>query len=250
LLIFSTSIGCSLGAGSTGTLFGPQDAETPVTRTRLAERPPTIHQLQFSAGDQPGHVKPKTAASAGSTAPVRKASAPTALPAEQVGPLRRVAETNSRVTAMLGEHWAFIEADRLAPDGKMTFGCCMESSRPVKLLYFSYSHNVAVAVLVQESTVISVSRQEGYIPPEGDEDVHKAVELAKSDSRLSAKASGLTGHGIMMEPARGVIWNDPGYGHRVMWVTFSHGDDGDPKLWAIVDLTDDTVLDAGEEPPR
>jgi hypothetical protein len=53
-----------------------------------------------------------------------------------------------------------------------------------------------------------------------------------------------------MHPDRGFFRNDPGYGHRIIWITFSQGQDGDPKYWAVVDLTEDTVLDAGEEPPR
>jgi len=42
-----------------------------------------------------------------------------------------------------------------------------------------------------------------------------------------------------MHPDRGFFRNDP----------FSQGQPGDPKYWAVVDLTEDKVLDAGEEPP-
>ena len=60
----------------------------------------------------------------------------------------------------------------------------------------------------------------------------------------------LQGHGLLMQPDRGFFKNDPGYQHRVIWITFSQGQDGDPKYWAQVDLTEDRVLDAGDEPPR
>lgn len=78
----------------------------------------------------------------------------------------------------------------------------------------------------------------------------RGIELARADPRLAGKVQDLRGHGLLMQPDRGFFRNDPGYGHRVIWITFSQGVGGDPKYWAQVDLTDDRVLDAGEEPPR
>jgi hypothetical protein len=98
--------------------------------------------------------------------------------------------------------------------------------------------------------VFSTARLEGYLPPEGPQDVQRGIELARADSRLTGKVQSLEGHGLLMHPDRGFFKNDPGYGHRIIWITFSQGQDGDPKYWAVVDLTEDTVLDAGEEPPR
>lgn len=98
--------------------------------------------------------------------------------------------------------------------------------------------------------VLSVSRLEGYQPPEGRQDVQRGIELAKADPRLAGKVDQLQGHGLLMQPDRGFFRNDPGYAHRTIWITFSKGEDGDPKFWAVVDLTDDKVLEAGEEPPR
>ena len=241
--------GCSLGTGASPSSFGPADAETPVAKRPLPEIPPVPHRFEFSGLDESGHVRPKTA---GATSPmgVGRTVSPAAFTTDQIAALRQAAEANPRVAAMLGDRWAFIEADRLMAQGKASFGCCTESFRQARLLYFSYSHNVTVEVQMQDTTVIAVSRREGYIPPEGDQDVQKAVELARGDRRLSGKVAGLEGHGIMMEPKEGIIWDDPGYGHRVMWVTFSQGQDGDPKFWAVVDLTADKVLDAGAEPPR
>ena len=241
--------GCSLGTGASPASFGPADSETPVAKRPLPEIPPAPHRFEFAGTDESGHVRPK---SAGETTPVgiTRTVKPAAFTTDQIGALRHAAEANARVAAILGDRWTFIEADRLIAQGKASFGCCTESLRQARLLYFSYSQNVAVEVEMQDTTVIAVSRREGYIPPEGDQDVRKAVELARGDRRLSGKVGGLEGHGIMMEPKEGIIWNDPGYGHRVMWVTFSQGQDGDPKFWAVVDLTADKVLDAGAEPPR
>jgi hypothetical protein len=249
LLALAGAGGCSFGTGASPATFGPADVETSVEKRPLPGTPPVPHRLEFAGTDEPGHVKPKTAAASapmGITRTVR----PTAFTTEQVDALRQAAEANPRVAALLGDRWAFIEADRIAAGGKASFGCCSTTVYHARLLYFSYAHNVAVEVQMKDTAVIAFSRREGYIPPEGDQDVRKAVDLARGDGRLSGKVAGLEGHGIMMEPKEGLIWNDPGYGHRVMWVTFSHGEDGDPKFWAIVDLTADKVLDAGAEPPR
>ena len=249
LAILICGSGCSVGTGRSPSTFGPADVETPVAKQPLPGTPPVPHRLQFAGIDEAGHAKPKTAAAGASMELIRKVS-PAAFTTDQIMELRQAAEASPRVAALLGDRWTFIEADRLVAEGKASFGCCSASIHQARLLYFSYTHNVAVEVLLKEMTVIAVSRREGYIPPEGDQDVQKAVELARGDSRLSGKVAGLEGHGIMMEPKQGMIWDDPGYGHRVMWVTFSHGQDGDPKFWAVVDLTDDKVLDAGAEPPR
>ena len=42
-----------------------------------------------------------------------------------------------------------------------------------------------------------------------------------------------------MQPDRGSFKNDPGYEHRVIWIDFPQGQDGNPKYWARVDLTED-----------
>jgi hypothetical protein len=241
--------GCSLGTRASPASFGPVDAETAVAKTPLPGQTPTPHRLEFTGTDEVGHVKPKTVAAA-SAAAVKRTPTPTAFSTEQVAAQRKAAETNPHVITMLGERWAFIEADRLSTEGKASFGCCAAPFRQSKLMYYSYSQNVAVEVQMKETTVIAVSRREGYIPPEGDQDVQRAVDLARADGRLSGKVTGLEGRGLMMEPDRGIIWNDPGYGHRVIWVTFSQGQDGDPRFWAVVDLTAEKVLDAGEEPRR
>lgn len=250
VMICLTGGGCSLGTEATLAPFGPADPETPVVKKPLPGNPPAPHRLEFADVNDVGHVKPQAAAAATTAASVKRTAGPVVFTAEQIGRLRQAAEANPRVGAMLGERWAFIEADRLFAEGKASFGCCRNAFEHARLLYFSYSRNTAVEVQMKDMTVTAVSRREGYIPPEGEQDVRHAADLARADDRLSGKVSGLEGHGIMMEPRRGVIWNDPGYGHRVMWVTFSQGLDGDPKFWAVVDLTDEKVLDAGEEPPR
>ena len=62
-----------------------------------------------------------------------------------------------------------------------------------------------------------------------------------------ARFPDLEGHAILMQPGDGIFWNDPGYGHRVFWVTFSQGLTGNPQYWAVVDLSEEKVLKAGKE---
>jgi hypothetical protein len=247
--VIGIGCGCSLDAGSRGP-FGPEDPETVVRKTALPDKIPTPHVLQFTGDDTIGHHKPKMAGAALDAAAKRSTNASAVLTSNEVATLRKAAESDARVAALLGSRWGFIDADRLPREGKVSFGCCRHAAGLTRLLYYSYSQNVAVEVRMKETSVLSVSRLEGYLPPEGPQDVQRGIELAKADPRLAGKVEQLEGHGLLMQPDRGFFRNDPGYGHRVIWITFSRGQDGDPKYWAVVDLTEEKVLDAGEEPPR
>ncbi|MCI1277731.1 MAG: hypothetical protein LKG23_01985 [Nitrospira sp.] len=249
IILLWLAAGCSLDAASRGP-FGPEDPETAIQKKPLPSQLPVRHILEFTADESPGHIKPKMAGSALDAGLSRTPNQEALLSAADIAGLRTVAEANPRVTALLGERWGFIDADRVPPQGKVSFGCCRTTARFTRLTYFSYSHNVAVDVRMNDSTVMETSRREGYLPPEGPQDVQRGIELARADSRLAGKVQGLQGHGLLMQPDRGFFKNDPGYGHRVIWITFSPGLGGDPKYWAQVDLTEDRVLDAGDEPPR
>ncbi|HQR14254.1 MAG TPA: hypothetical protein PKW52_04295 [Nitrospira sp.] len=249
MMLLLLAVGCSLDASSRGP-FGPADPETPIPKRPLPAQVPTKHALEFTADESPGHIKPKMAGSTADAVVTRSPNPTASLSASEIADLRRTAEADPRVRALLGARWGFIDADPMSSPSKMTLGCCRQQARFTRLTYFSYSHNVAVEVNLKDGTVLQASRTEGYLPPEGPQDVQRGIELARADARLSGKVNGLQGHGLLMQPDRGFFKNDPGYGHRVMWITFSQGVGGDPKYWAQVDLTDDRVLDAGDEPPR
>ncbi len=243
------SCGCSLDARSRGP-FGPNDPETPVTKAPLPAQAPTPHVLEFAADDTGGHAKPKMAGTTAESGLKRSPNQAAVLSEAEVKTLRQTAESNPRVQALLGPRWGFVDADRIPPEGKVSFGCCRGTAALTRLVYYSYSNNVAVEVRTKDTGVVSTARLEGYQPPEGPQDVQRGIELARADARLAGKVQSLEGHGLLMQPDRGFFKNDPGYGHRVIWITFSQGQNGDPKYWAVVDLTDDKVLEAGEEPPR
>jgi hypothetical protein len=248
-VVIGLSSGCSLDAGSRGP-FGPEDPETAVQKTKLPDKIPAPHVFQFTGDDMAGHHKPKMAGAVADAGVKRATNEGAVLTSGENAALRRAAEGDRRVAALLGKRWAFIDADRLPPEGKVSFGCCRDVSSMTRLEYYSYSQNVAVDVRMKATNVLSVSPVEGYQPPEGQQDVQRGIELAKADPRLAGKVDQLQGHGLLMQPDRGFFRNEPGYVHRTIWITFSKGHDGDPKYWAVVDLTDDKVLEAGEEPPR
>jgi hypothetical protein len=137
------------------------------------------------------------------------------LTAAEVATIRKAAERDARVAALLGSRWGFIDADRLPPEGKVSFGCYRNIARLMRLVYYRYSHNVAVEVRMKETNVISTARLEGYLPPEGPQDVQRGIELARADPRLAGKVQPLEGHGLLMQPDRGFFWNDPGFEHRI-----------------------------------
>ncbi len=242
-------IGCSLDAGSRGP-FGPEDPETAIPKTPLPAHIPTRHTLGFTADESVGHIKPKMAGTVIEAAVMRSPNDAAVLSDSEMTAMRKAAEGDPKVTALLGTRWTFIDADRLPPEGKVSYGCCRNEARFTRLTYFSYSNNVAIFVRMKDRSVLQASRQEGYLPPEGPQDVQRGIELARADARLAGKVGSLQGHGLLMQPDRGFFKHDPGYQHRVIWITFSQGQDGDPRYWAQVDLTDDRVLDAGDEPPR
>lgn len=248
-MVIGIGYGCSLDAGSRGS-FGQEDPETLIQKSTLPDKPPSLHVLQFAGDDTVGHHKPKMVGAFSDAAVRRSANTAAVLTANEVAALRKAAERDSRVVKLLGSRWAFVDADRVPPEGKLSFGCCRDTAVLTRLMYYSYSQNVAVEVRMKETNVLSVSRLEDYQPPEGQQDILRGIELAKADPRLAGKVEQLQGHGLLMQPDRGFFRNDPGYAHRTIWITFSKGEDGDPKYWAVVDLTDDKVLDAREESPR
>jgi hypothetical protein len=241
--------GCSLDAASRGP-FGPEDPETVISKKPLPAQIPARHILEFTADESVGHIKPKMAGAVAEATVTRSTNQATLLTEQEVAALRKSVENDPKASALLGARWGFINASRLPPEGKVSFGCCRNQAQFAKLTYYSYSNNVAVEVRLKGMMVMSASHIAGYLPPEGPEEIQRGIELARADQRIGDKVQGLQGHGLLMQPDRGFFRNDPGYGHRVLWVTFSEGLDGDPKFWAKVDLTEDRVLESGDEPPR
>lgn len=234
--------------------------ETPVSKTALPSDQPAVHKLDFQS---PGDERPKVAEKAPATPPVLTPP-PVSLDEKAQTQVRVTAEQESRVRKELGERFVRLHTQNIRtgkvicpgipPDPDLTLSVA-ERIPITKLTYYSYTNNMTVVVCMRGNELKSVGHRKGYQPAEGDEvgegsvEFLQAEQLAREDKRLANQVGDLKAHVLLIEPARGLIFNEPGYGHRVFWVTFSKGDSGDPQFWAIVDLTltDKQVLDAGTE---
>ncbi|TKB70909.1 MAG: hypothetical protein E8D52_02105 [Nitrospira sp.] len=149
-VVIGFGYGCSLDAGSRGP-FGPEDPETAVQKTPLPDKIPAPNVFQFTGDDTDGHHKPRMVGAVPDPSVKRSVSPSVVLTADDVIQLRKAAEGDRRVAALLGKRWTFIDADRMLPEGKVSFGCCREESSMTRLVYYSYSQNVAVDVRLKET---------------------------------------------------------------------------------------------------
>lgn len=238
LILFT---GCA-GSGAAHGPFGPDDPETSVKKAALPAAVPTVHRLQF---DDPGDgslSKPRGAAPSGAVSSTNLEG-----PANHSA-LVRAALADTRVKAALGERFRLFQVDAVESGKTFGHGCCDHRSEAHRLIFYSYSNKTTVDVLMKGAQIVSVAARPGYQPPEAQDEAEEAIALVRADSRLAGKLEGLDGHVILTEPGEGLIWNDPGYGHRTLWVTFSKGLEGRPLYWALVDMDERTVLKAKEEP--
>jgi hypothetical protein len=255
LIAVLTSQGCAL-------LDKHPDTTPPANRTPLPSQPPAPHNIDFaqSADSVRLTVLQQT------PAPPPVMSGPKAASGQQEQrQLRASAEQEPRVRDELGERFVRLHRQNIRTGKVLCPGITRATDRVlevsqggpiIKLTYYSYTKNSTVVVCLQGGNVASVGYRLGYQPGEGDDrddpdegsvEFQQADKLARQDSRLLNKVGDLKTHVLLMEPAWGIIRNDPGYGHRVFWVTFSKPKSGDPEFWAIVDLTAQKVLDAGKE---
>jgi len=216
------------------------------SQTQLeAQEPPSPPKLEFTGPDAgwPPRVKGAT-----NVRIVGWQEAPGSLTDQVEARVRRAAERDARVRRELGERFAYISADEIE-EGK---GRRRDPARPlaVRVTFFSHSNNSAVEVTIRGGVVEGVARRPDDQPPEGVGEIAAAVALARRDSRLRGKVQGLTGHAILVSPDQG----EPGYGHRVLTVTFRkraadvtvrRDAEELPRYFALVDLSDQKVLAAG-----
>ncbi len=163
------------------------------------------------------------------------------LTAERAAALRTAVLQEARVRTALGERFGFVAAAQLDP-AKDRPG--QPGALAARLTFYSYSNNVAVEVLTSDRRVDAVNRREGYQPPEGTEEIEAAIALARRDARLRNVVEGMSATAIVTYRPQ----NQPGYGHRVLHVSFSAPNAEAPRYYALVDLTDLSILTAGPVP--
>jgi hypothetical protein len=152
--------------------------------------------------------------------------------------LEEIASASPLVQRSLGERFAFI-------DGYLAEGAKEEVAGPlekavVQAVFYSYSRNVAVRVLVQGGEVLEATDIEGYQPPETPGEIELAVKLARDHPDIRDLVGDLEGRALVAEPGEG----ESGAGHRVLYVSFVARDSALTEVMALVDLTDGVVLEA------
>lgn len=242
LLVVLSSAGCSLFSGPRHH-EEVRSPETAVAKKPLPLPQRIVHRLEFNDPADGSRMTPKDRSD------IKPANnAPETVTMDEVGlDLQPKALANTVVRNLLGTRYALISMTVTDAGHRMSQGCCTSSPSKTRLTFYSYSNNLTVDVEMKGDTVANVQRREGYLPMEGGEEIQEAIALARKDTRIGSALPGLEGHAILMQPGDGIFWNDPGYGHRVFWVTFSQGRTGNPQYWAVVDLSEQKVLKAGKE---
>lgn len=235
--------GCGLFSGGPRHHDEVRSQETAVRKSPLPMPPASVHKLEFDDPQDGARMKPKDRAE-GPTVDSRTESGGV-LPS--LSEMKERALANSKVLSLLGTHYTLISSTVVDPGYKQPSGCCATAPPKSRLTFYSYSNKATVDVEMKDLAVTQVSRRENYLPPEGDEELTEAIALARKDSRIAAGVQALDGHAILTQPGDGLLWNDPGYGNRVYWVTFSKGLSGNPVYWAVVDLTEQKILKAQKE---
>ena len=142
------------------------------------------------------------------------------------------------VRAALGQDYVFLQSEQVSHKG--------ETPRTIAVFY-SYSNNQTVEVSEFENKhEIRTFVPNAYQPPEGEQEVTAAVNLAKI--KLLEKGyekAGRLGGGALLAFAGGAAGESGFFHSRVLYVTFASGPDTLPEYFAYVDLTNKSVLEHG-----
>jgi hypothetical protein len=169
---------------------------------------------------------------------------PTALTPAFAARVSEVAATSPIVRRNLGDRFAFINAV-LVDEDKERGGELLPAEQQLgRVTFYSYSRNVAVRALVRAGEVLEVRDVEGFQPPESPEEIERAVRLAREDRRIAGLVRNLEGMAMVTEPGEG----RPGSGHRVLYVSFAPAGTRTAEVMALVDLTDNRIIEAGPTP--
>jgi hypothetical protein len=141
---------------------------------------------------------------------------------------------SERVRARLGR-------GRVTPIGVSRRGEVAKGEpRTYLVVAYDYSANVAVEIRLDEGGEVLGMSDERYQPPPTQEEITRAIELARAHDRLARRVDGLVAMAI---PFTGVDneWAD----RRVLEVLFGCRTDRLPRYRAWVDLGTESVLHAG-----
>lgn len=139
---------------------------------------------------------------------------------------------------------------RLLADRRyIPIGATLQESKdpdsPPTILYviYDYDTNQAIEVTLDRSLEITNLANLQYQPAPLQEEIDRAIELARQHDRLAARLTDdLTGMAILItvdDP------QDPRYNHRLFDIRFGCRDERLPRFSALVDLSTETVISAG-----
>jgi hypothetical protein len=169
--------------------------------------------------------------------PVDSATA-SAMAPEQFARAAEVALANDQVAGALGQGAHQVIGTSTVPRGD-------KDAAEYALLFvaYSYSENRAVEVLLDPGSleVLDVRTAESQ-PAPVDEEIERAVALARGDGRLEQHVADLRGVALLAAPSDPL---DARANHRCFDVRFGEEDERLPRYWALVDLSADEVLRAG-----
>lgn len=210
-----------------------------IKQRQLPEEPPKEGVLEFTGPEEGWPPRPKDVTN---VKEVPWEEIPGSLTDSLEAEIRQAALQDTRVRELLGDRFAYISIYEIELDKESE----RDPSKPLatKLTFFSHTNNVAVEVRIQGLKVDAVTTNERYQPPEGDDEIKEAIELAQNDSRLREEIKGLKANAILAFIAE----NQPGFGHRVLHVSFLQEEEDFPRFFAMVDLNDQKVLSAGPVP--
>jgi hypothetical protein len=196
----------------------------------LPAQPPEIPEFEYTEYDP-------TPIGATNIRPVPWEEIPGSLDDAMKREIRFAAEQNPLVRGQLGQRYAHLNTSTLELDKETQ----TPPGEPLQTLvtFFSHSFNWTVLVNMSGTTVAGVSNTTVLQPPEGADEVAEARALASRDPRLADRVQGLVGGGLLVVVENP---NEPGYGDRVIYVTFARPEEAAPRFVAIVDLTRQEVI--------
>jgi hypothetical protein len=119
-----------------------------------------------------------------------------------------------------------------------------ERATSLVCVFYNYTDNIAVEVaLDRNARKVGEVRELREQPAPTRQELEQAIMLARGDSRLADKLTDdLEGTAILVSP---VDPDDPQFGHRQFDVRFICPTERLPRYAALVDLSTETVLEAG-----
>jgi len=188
-------------------------------------------------GSQDGIWPPQPTGISG-VRPIESGELSTALSPELEAAIVASITQNAGVQAELGADYSHIQTEQLIQKG--------EAPRTISV-FFSYSNNQTVEVTKNQTLLATRTfAADAYQPPEGEQEVARAVQLA-TDKLLAAGYSAVASldGGALLAFSGGATGEGGFLTSRILYVTFAPGPDTLPEYFAYVDLTARNVLEHG-----